>query len=1002
MSITHHAGALLCGMLFCAGTLCLAQVDRTALSGTVRDSAGASLADARVTAIETQTGLRRDAVASRTGSYDIPELPVGIYRLVVSAPGFADAIFEGVTQTVGHTRTQDVTLNIAARPEHVKVSTVAPMDETTDSAGANIERIQVEQLPVDGRNWATLTALTPGAVDTGGSNQRSIRFAGRGLDDNNFTYDGIDATNIVNQAQQPFVRLAIPTDAIQEFRVDTMLFTAENGSTPGGQIAVVSKAGTNQLHGSLFEFLRNDLFDAREPIDALNPHKPPFRLNQFGGGLGGPITLDKTFFYATYEGLRQTLGQTLPGFVPTNAFRAQVAAANPALVPVLNAYPEPTLAAQGSSPAAAFIGFGRQTDTEDSGMLRVDHRFHPTDSVYGRFNYDAAVNEVSLATGGSYLNDRQKIESRPLNGELEWLHIFSAALVNELKFGVNRGNVYTTNVSALDTPYAISVSGFTTLSGNQYKSGVGNSFSTIDNLTLVKRAHTLKFGAEVRRIQLNQGNTASGTVSISSTAGFLSNSVSSATYAAELPVNGLRKTQVYSYAQDEWKVQPNLTLNAGLRYSFYNVFHEVLGRAIPFDFGTCGPQGFCGAGASFGRRNLADFDPRVSLSWAPAALGGKTILRSGFGLYHGDGQLDDQNLPISNEVARYSLSAATIPALSFPVDPFFATAPGIVSPRDMDRRREDMYVSQWGLSLQQALPHDLAGSLSYLGSKGTNLLTTSYVNLIDPATGVRPNPAFGQVEFRGNLSPSTYEALTATIQRTFTRGLLLGVNYTYSHEIDQDSAGGGDADFPQDPACPRCERASGDFDVRHNVHANAIYDLPVGRGRSHLSQPGVSGAVLGGWSVATIVSSRSGLPVNVTEDRSSKSVATGYTINQRPNLVPGVPLTPPGGHRVQQWVNPAAFLAVTGPGYGDTPRNVARGPGLWQADLGLGKMIPLSERFSMQFRSEVFNLLNRAQYGLPLADTSSGTFGQIIGAANTGPVGTGTPRQFQFLLRAVF
>jgi hypothetical protein len=608
----------------------------------------------------------------------------------------------------------------------------------------------VRDLPLNGRNWSTLTALAPGAVDTGGSNQRSIRFAGRGLDDNNFTFDGIDATNIVNQAQQPFVRLAIPTDAIEEFRIDTMLFTAENGSTPGGQVAVVSKSGSNTLHGSTFEFLRNDIFDAREPIDTLNPSKPPFRLNQFGGSVSGPLVRGRSFFLLTYEGLRQTLGQTLPGFVPTDAFKAQVAAANPVLVPILNAYPKGQLPVSGSAQVAEFVGSGRQSDREDSAVLRLDHRFSTRDTAYLRFNFDAAISRIPLAQGGSYLSDRQQVVSRPVNGELETLRIFSPRLVNELKFGFNRGNVYTTNQGATQLPFSVAVSGFTTLANNQYKIGVGNSYSYIDNLTWVRGNHTLKFGIEIRHIQLNQGNTPSGTISFSSANSFLTNSVNSASYAAELPVNGLRKTEAYSYAEDEWKLLANLTINLGLRYSFYNIFHEVNNKANPFDFATCGPAGFCGVGASFGDPNALDVDPRLSITWAPASLNGKTVLRSGFGLYHGDGQLDDQNLPINNEVGRYSLSAKTIPNLSYPVTPFL-NGPGTVSPRDMDRRRKDMVVSQWSLSVQQAIAHDLVGSLSYVGSKGTHLLTTSYLNLIDPATGVRPNPAFSQVEYRGNI-----------------------------------------------------------------------------------------------------------------------------------------------------------------------------------------------------------------------------------------------------------
>jgi hypothetical protein len=213
---------------------------------------------------------------------------------------------------------------------------------------------------------------------------------------------------------------------------------------------------------------------------------------------------------------------------------------------------------------------------------------------------------------------------------------------------------------------------------------------------------------------------------------------------------------------------------------------------------------------------------------------------------------------------------------------------------------------------------------------------------------------------------------------------------------------GGDSDFPENPGCPSCERASGDFDVRHVLNANAVYDLPFGPGRALLSNPGIARAVLGRWSVTTIVTARTGLPVNVTEDRSSSSVATGYTTSRRPNLIPGASLTPPGGRKIGQWINPAAFALVTSSGYGDAPRNIARGPNLWQADLGLAKHLPVTETMQLEFRSEFFNIFNRAQYGLPLADLSANTFGEIVSAVNTGPVGTGTPREVQFALRLEF
>ena len=361
----------------------------------------------------------------------------------------------------------------------------------------------------------------------------------------------------------------------------------------------------------------------------------------------------------------------------------------------------------------------------------------------------------------------------------------------------------------------------------------------------------------------------------------------------------------------------------------------------------------------------------------------------------------------------YSLSAKSTPNLSYPIAPFL-NGPGTLSANADYRDRKDMYVSQRGLSIQRALPHELVGTLSYVGSKGTYELSTSYVNLIDPATGLRTYPAFGQVRWRGNSDSSSYDGLVASLQRSYTHGLLISANYAYTHQIDQDAPGGGDSDNPQNPACMACERASGDFDARHVVDANIVYELPFGQGKAFVSRPGIAGAVLGHWTITDIVAARTGTPLNIIYSRSSSSIATGYTTNARPNLVPEVSLTPPGGKwingTISHWINPAAFSAVTDPnGYGNTPRNVVRGPSLWQTDLGVAKRIPLTERTQLQFRCESFNLFNRAQYSLPLEEIWLPPTGTLpaniepqVSTASTTPIGTGTPREIQFALRLEF
>ncbi len=1001
-------------LILCLVCPSLAQVDRAGLNGTVTDSSGRVLPRVHITAVQDATGLQRETTSSSSGTYDIPELPIGAYTVTFTHNGFKALSFVNVVQVVGQTRTLDVTLSISGGQTQVKVSPSSEQfNRTSNTLGSPIEPAQAKELPLNGRNWATLTALVPGAVDTGGSNQRSVRFAGRGRDDNNFTYDGIDATNVINQGQQAYVRLAIPLEAIQEFRIDSALATAEGGATGGGQLAVTSTSGTNAFHANIFEFLRNDAFDALQPVP-VGSAQQPLRLNQFGGSFGGPVAPGKTFFFLAYEGYRQQWGFPLTGSVPSDSFRAQVAAQSPVLTPILNAYPDEGLIQTGNPDIDTFNSEGRQVVNEDSGMFRLDHRFSDKTTAFVRVNIDHAINTQPLASSGSYLLDQQQLTSDPVNAGIELLHIFSPTLVNEAKFGFNRSTANTYDINHTGQLYAFSVTGFTTLNNNKVSIGAGNSFAEIDNLTWIKGRHVVKAGVEIRRVQMNQGSTASGTVKYTGSGALdalEANQVTTATLTGAQPVNGLRKTQFFGYFQDEFKWRPNFTLNLGVRYSFFNIFHEVQGRSNPFDFATCGAQGFCGVGASFGQPNYGDFDPRIAFAWSPRNHS-LTVLRAGFGLYHEDGQLDDQNLPNSNEVYAYSLSNSTIPNLTYPIDPFLADTPGIISPRDDDRRRKDTYVTQWGLSVQQGLPADFVGTVSYLGTKGTDLLTLSEVNVINPLTGTRPYPAFGEVSWRGNKNNSNYEGLSVAVKRSFSRGLLLQANYMWAHEIDDGSNGSGDGDslVAQNVACQPCERADGIWDVRHVINANAVYQLPFGRGKQYLNQPGAASRILGFWELTSTVVARTGFPINVTIDRSASAVPDGNNTDQRPDLVPGVSLAPPGGATIGEWINPAAFAMPAAGTFGDAPRDVARGPGAWQIDLGIGKRIPLTEGAQLEFRAEFFNIFNHPQYGLPLSDFSVAPglngFGNITSTVSTttpvSPVGTGTPREMQFSLRFAF
>jgi hypothetical protein len=1004
----HGASILLIALLL--ARVCCAQVDRSGLTGAVTDLSGRALVETHVTAIDRATALRRETVSDARGNYSILGLAVGVYTVTFEHPGFKTMEFVDVEQVIGRTRTLDAILQVAGNEERINVSTAsALLDRNSSALTGLIERTQADELPLNGRNWSTLTAFVPGAVDTGGSNQRTIRFAGRGTDDENYTYDGVDATNVVNQAQRPWVRLAIPLDAIQEFRVDSLMSTAESGGTGGPQLAVSSPSGTNQLHGRAFEYLRNDVFDAAVP-EWASGGKPqePLRLNQFGGSLGGPVVRDKTYFFLASEAYRQNWGYPVIGYVPDPAFRQTVPSSSP-IYTIINAYPvagprtalTPT-SGPGSDPNVDQISCQcTQVVNENSAMLRMDQRSANT-TGFMRFNYDRSVNTQPFSVSAT---DLQQQVSAPVNGALELLHIFSRRLVNEIKFGFNRATSNTYSLGKTDIPYQLVVTGLSTQNYNRVSISVGNSFSWIDNLTWIHGRQTVKAGAEIRRIQMNQGNTINGKITFSSVENLAANKVQKATLNQALPVNGLRKTDYIGFVQDEFKLRSNLTANLGVRYSFFDLFHEVNGKSNPFDFATCGPQGFCGVGASFGQRNYGDVDPRLAFAWSPRQ-NGKTVIRAGFGMYHEDGQLDDQNLPNKNEVQAYSLSSRTTPNLSYPIDSFLS-GPGTISPQDDDRRRKDTYVEQWSLSAQHALPADFVGTLSYVGSRGVHLMTISAVNMINPETGVAQYPEFAPaIGWRSTNGSSTYHGLSLAGRRAFSSGFLVAANYMWSHEIDDGSNGSGDGDsqVPQNVRCQACERASGNWDARHVFNGNAVYQLPFGPGRTLLNQRGIASSIAGNWQLTTTALARTGFPVNVLMP-SGYTAPDGNSGTQRPDRVPGVPLAPPGGRSVAQWINPAAFATPAGE-FGNTPRNVVRGPGTWQIDFGAGKVIPITERAQIEFRSEFYNIFNHPQLGPPQAALGSAGFGRIQQTVNTStpvsPVGSGTPREMQFALRLEF
>ncbi len=974
--------------------------DRASINGAVTDASGARIAGAGVELKSAATGLHRSTVTDERGVYEITPLSVGNYTLTIAAKGFRPTTVDGIDLKYGETRTIDATLAVGTASESVVVTATAEaVNRTNAEVGGVIESQEIKEIPVSGRDWASLMLLAPGAVNYGDGAQRSIQFSGHSLDDSNFTFDGVDTSGVQEQTQKADTRLNIALDSIAEFRVSTSNYTAETGAAGGAQINVVSKTGTDEFHGSAFYAVRNDALDARSPFDGST--LPPFTLNQFGASVGGPIVKDKAFFYANYEGLRQSLGQTFINFVPNAAFRAQVLAVSPALKPILDAYP------MGQTPVDSVTDqltkVASDTIREDAGMFRFDYRFNDTNTFFARYNIDNAY----IDNPTDALGDHNVIPHVPSNFVLQYQRTLSAETVNEVKFGLNRANYH--NWSYGTAPVAVTPGTFDGLSDTSLDTEVGTSFSYIDNLSLVRGRHTLKFGVDIRRIRLNNsGNTlTTSSVDYATNQDFINNAADSATYLQGEGVVGNRRTFYQAYAQDDFKVSPTLSLSLGLRYEYYSVAHEILNRSAVVDIAGCG--GFCPKGTPYYDPNTKDFGPRVGLAWAPAALHGKTTVRSGFGIYYGGNQNDDFSDPAESAVPRYSLSSTDLPALSYPLVAFLDPANQLYSPKAIDRHRKDLYYEDWDFMVQQQLPHGWLLQAGYTGGQGHHLFDKYTVNLINPLTGTRPLAGFGSFGLKANDGNNNFNALQVSVHHRFAQGLLLQSNYMWSHGITDASTGSGSSVSFEDMACRACDRSSSNIDVRHNLTVDAIYELPFGSGK-HFLTSGLASRMFGGWEVAGIGGARTGLPVNITMSRKAGAMLDGNTSSQRPNLVPGVPIYA-ANQSIDNWFNPAAFSMPANGTWGNLGRYIANGPGMYEIDTSLQKRFRLGERLALNFRAAAYNLFNHPIFGNPSGSIGaltgnppavSGSFGRITSIINTGAVGTGAPRRVEFMFRAEF
>ncbi len=984
----------------CAGAAS-AQIDRADLKGTLTDPSGAVLPGAKVTVLFPATGFHQSVTSTAAGVYVFNGLPLGTCNLTVTAPGFSTKELDGVVLQVGEVRTSDVQLIPGGTTQEIAVSaSTATLDKDDAAIGGVISEQQVENLPINGRNWAALELLVPGAINTGSGNQLTIRFAGRGIDDNRVTFDGVDATGILRQSEKLDLRVQLSSESIAEFRAQSAIYPAQYGGTTGGQVDVVSKTGTNAFHGSVYEFFRNDVLNAKA---LFSPNQLPLRLNQFGASVGGPIRKDHTFFFANYEGLRQTVGQPLIGFVPSPAYIAATRIKSPAIASLLAFYPA------GQTPTTnpnvyQLATSGRQIQNEDFGLVRVDQTFTSRTSAYLRYNLDQAKVQVPNGDATGYIGDTLASQQDPKNGVLSVLHTFRANLLNDAEVSVNRTPFYAQNNSL--APEQIAVAGFSTLHDTLQQVQGSTAYSLVDTLNLTFGRHAIAVGGGLRRVQLNLLSTQETQYAATSVTNFQNNTFSGATFLAQTPNEDARKTEFDLFAQDQYKLSRTLLLSLGLRYDALGAFHGVNGRDLPFDPVHC-PGGYCPAGSTFYNPNYLNFEPRLAVTYAPAFLHDETVFRAGYGLYAGESQLGDLIAPLSNLGQRLSFTAAQLGTPSYPVSSVLTSATlASNAPRGLDRKRASEQVEQWSFSVEQRLPFQLISSIGYLGSHGAHLPLHTVVNVLNPVTRVAPLPAFGLVDYKTSSSNSHFAGLVTSLNRSFSSGLVFGATYLWSHSVDDGTNvgnnAGGETDFPQNVNCIRCERASSDQDIRHSFTANAVYELPTGAGKAHLDH-GVAGHLLGNIQFSTIAVARTGLPVNVTVARTAASLPDGNTMSpQRPNLVSGASLTPAGGRTSQNYINAAAFALPANGTFGNAPRNLLRAPGTWQIDTSLQKGLFTTERFDLAFRGDVFNVFNRAQYGAPSGLFNTTSFGQITTQINAGATGTATQRVSQLSLRATF
>jgi len=1031
----------------------VAQQMESRIIGTVTDQNGGILPGVTVTVTAKATGAVRSAVSDELGRYAVTNLGPGRYQVSIELSGFAPKQQE-VTLGVGDIRPVGVALEVAGLSEAVTVTGEESVVDTSSARiGVNVSPEELANLPVNGRNFANLMTLATGATTDGNGGWASVRFNGKSNQQNYLNYDGVDGTYVWDAspgylaATGSQFRLQTSMESIAEFRVNSGLAPAESGLGAGGNITVVSKSGSNRISGSLFDYLRNDGLDSASKYDG---NKQKLEMNQFGASLGGPLSTNKTFFFASYEGLKQTTGISFSEAVPSDEAIRRIMAGEPvgsgsgqspartqAVAALLAGFPRGTVAT--SNPLLALATLNTEArQKEHSASLRIDQRFSNSQMSYLRLLYsNGDVNTPDRTVTPR----RVRAKQQPINVVLNHQSILGSRWINELKLGVNRPQY--SAVAFADNPgydpTQVSLSGTVTSQSIDARGSTGiarsgllvratsnastngqlynpRSISVSDALTWTRGAHTFKFGGEYRNIESQFRFLGSTEITYNGINEFIDNRPSQVALNLESPTFTPQQYYLIGFAQDSWRATSKLSLELGLRYDFYSVVKEKDGKAKPFfvEDNAFGPDG--GAFYNPDKNNVA---PRLS---AVYQVNDKTAIRTGFGMFYGPGQFEDRIQPIENFIDRRRVQSADIPSngLMYPVDP--ASYRNLLSIRGYTHERPDEYNMQYGVSLSRELPGEINVTAGYTGSKGRDMFLRGVGNTLDVTTRVRQVPSVNQVDYKtsgcldgltinGNAvhgcGKASYDAFQLSATRRFRSGLTGGLQYQYSRNKGT-TQGSNEAATTQNTFDYNTEYGTNPQDIPHTFNGSLIYQLPF------------KGALASGWRVGTIVNARSGVPINVTINRPDNKTINGVTVTnipggnsrgtQRPDLVPGVNPYWKDGVR---WLNPAAFTTPQPGTFGNLARNGLRGPGFWQVDLMTSKDFRFGANQGIQIRAEVFNILNHLNYenpaavlpdgtaGVPFTDAQAGTFGYMLGPLNR-TVGLGTARQTQVSLRYLF